>query len=180
MIYFGIRLHCRVENTSFSLITKIFSKQNSPAIIDQPSCRILSFWILGPEITFVSLASLNFVLWSYLLFITVLLEFEIHQKLFKIVFSSNFCSAMFSNRRNCSRHQNKFNLEEIGLPLYNCFLCALNSQKISKLEQHIRFCHYKFTNCFMGVANVLHGIQGCDSVCLQHTIFLHTLPVLGP
>ena len=89
-----------------------------------------------------------------------------------MVYSCNFCSATFSTRGNRSRHQLKFHPDDVGLRVYNCSLCAFNSQKLSELEQHMRTCHSKFTNCFMGF-NDAH-------LFAQHMNSLHSLPVFGP
>ena len=93
-----------------------------------------------------------------------------------MVYSCNFCSATFSTRGNRSRHQHKFHPDDVGLPVYNCSLCVFNSRKLSELEQHMRTCHSKFTNCcrscFMGF-NDAH-------LFAQHMNSLHSLPVFGP
>ena len=93
-----------------------------------------------------------------------------------MVYSCNFCSATFSTPGNRSRHQHKFHRDDVGLPLYNCSLCAFNSRKLSELEQHMQTCHLKFINCcrsyFMGF-NDAH-------LFAQHMNSLHSLPVFGP
>ena len=59
--------------------------------------------------------------------------------------------------------------------MYNCCLCAFNARKLSELEQHMRTCHSKFTNCcrscFLGF-NDAHLFE-------QHMNSLHSLPVFG-
>ena len=93
-----------------------------------------------------------------------------------MVYSCNFCSATFSTRGNRSRHQHIFHPDDVGLPGYNCSLCAFSSRKLSKLEQHMRTCHSKFTNCcrscFMGFNDAHLLAQPMNS--------LHSLPVFGP
>ena len=93
-----------------------------------------------------------------------------------MVYSCNFCSATFCTRGNRSRHQHKFHPDDVGLPVYNCSLCVFNSRKLFELEQHMRTCHSKFTNCcrscFMGF-NDAH-------LFAQHMNSLHSLPVFGP
>ena len=93
-----------------------------------------------------------------------------------MVYSCNFCSATFSTRGNRSRSQHKFHPDDVGLPVYNCSLCAFNSRKLSELEQRMQTCHSKFTNCcrscFMGF-NDAH-------LFAQHMNSLQSLPVIGP
>ena len=97
-------------------------------------------------------------------------------KLSEMVYSCNFCSAVFGACGNRSSHQHKFLSDEVGHPVYNCSPCLFSSWKLSALENHMRTCKSKFKNCcrscFMRFNEAYLFMQQLNS--------LLTLPVFGP
>ena len=90
-------------------------------------------------------------------------------------FQCRYCDSILSTKGNCSRHEHKFHLDEIGLPVYQCSLCEFNYRKISLLEDLMKTAHQRFTNCSQ---SCLLGFNDCH-LCVQHMTSVHHLPVLG-
>ena len=92
-----------------------------------------------------------------------------------MVFNCNYFSATFANRQNQSRHENRYHPDEVGLPVFTYCICIFTNRKLSELEQHMRTCHQKFTNCcrscYMGFNDT--------RLFAQHMSSLHSLPVFG-
>ena len=92
-----------------------------------------------------------------------------------MVFNCKYCSATFANRGNQSRHEHRYHPDEVGLPVFTCCICTFTCRKLSELEQHMRTCHQKFTNCcrscYMGFNDT--------RLFAQHMSSLHSLPVFG-
>ena len=92
-----------------------------------------------------------------------------------MVHQCRHCSATYSNKYNRSRHENSAHPDELGLPVFQSSLCTFNARKLSLLEQHMRTCHGKFTNCcrtcYLGFNHVHLFAQLMSS--------LHGLPVFG-
>ena len=92
-----------------------------------------------------------------------------------MVFNYKYCSATFANRGNQSRHEHRYHPDEVGLPVFTCCICTFTCRKLSELEQHMRTCHQKFTNCcrscYMGFNDT--------RLFAQHMSSLHSLPVFG-
>ena len=92
-----------------------------------------------------------------------------------MVFNCKYCSATFANRGNQSRHGHRYHPDEVGLPVFTCCICTFTCRKLSELEQHMRTCHQKFTNCcrscYMGFNDT--------RLFAQHMSSLHSLPVFG-
>ena len=92
-----------------------------------------------------------------------------------MVFNCKNCSATSANRGNQSRHEHRYHPDEVGLPVFTCCICTFTCRKLSELEQHIRTCHQKFTNCCRSCYMSFKDTR----LFVQHMSSLHSLLVFG-